>query len=360
MDKILTTIYYDVDNPAGFSSVSKLYNAAKAIDPSINKEQVREWLRSEFTYTLHHPARRIFNRNKIIVNGKNVQAQADLVDMSNYAEHNDGYKFILTFIDCFSRVAHARAIKSKSAANVSAALESIIEDHPIACLQTDRGTEFVANTVTKMLKSHDIHSFVAYNQDIKCAIVERFNRTLKTRMFRYFTSKGTRKYIDVLQKLVDAYNKSIHSTLGITPSSVSEANQERLFKRMYGFANERALRSKALLMKRGEPQFRAGDIVRKKYYLSPMEHRFLPNYTDVVYKISHIIRGYPRYKYKLKTYDGKEVDGTYYSEELILVNDPIYRIEKIVKERGDRVLVKWVGYGSEHNSWIKRSDVIDL
>ena len=52
---------------------------------------------------------------------------------------------------------------------------------------------------------------------MKCAIVERFNRTLKQRMFKYFTANNTVKYADVLQKFVNAYNARKHRTIGIAP-----------------------------------------------------------------------------------------------------------------------------------------------
>ena len=64
----------------------------------------------------------------------------------------------------------------------------------------------------KFLKKNDIRFRVTRNPDIKVAIVERFNRTLKEQMWRYFTHKNTRRYIDVLQDVVRAYNHTRHSS----------------------------------------------------------------------------------------------------------------------------------------------------
>lgn len=61
-------------------------------------------------------------------------------------------------------------------------------------LQTDKGKEFIASAVQKFLKEKNICFRVARNPDIKAAIVERFNRTLKERMWRYFTQKYSSLY----------------------------------------------------------------------------------------------------------------------------------------------------------------------
>ena len=125
------------------------------------------------------------------------------------------------------------------------------------------------------------------------------------------------------------------------------------------------MRSTALTMQRDEPRFKQGDWVRVKYYLSPLEHRFLPNYKDFVYTVSRVVLDYPRYRYKLKKENGDEEQGTFYEEELQHINEPEYRVEKIVKERVRRdgvpeVVVKWVGYPASYNSWIPRSNLRQL
>ena len=264
MDESLRSIYFNVSNPASFFSREKLFLADHRINPNVSREYVKDWLKSNFTYTLHYPARRYFDRNPTVVRGSHIQAQADLADMSQYAQQNDGIKYILTFIDCFSRYAFAVPVKSKHASNILEALKSILTNYQIEVLQTDRGTEFKNSQVEKLVKSYGIEHWFTNNQDIKCALVERFNRTLKARMFKYFTAKGTRRYIDVLPQLVDSYNHSIHRTLGISPVEVSRENEQELFARIYGFEDEVSLRSAALIGEREKPKFKKGDWVRVK------------------------------------------------------------------------------------------------
>ena len=69
--------------------------------------------------------------------------------------------------------------------------------------------------------------------DAKFSVVERlrFNRTLKTRMYRYFTSANTLRYDDVLQDLVRGYNASEHSSIGMAPKDVTLKNKRMVWKR---------------------------------------------------------------------------------------------------------------------------------
>ena len=73
-------------------------------------------------------------------------------------------------------------------------------------LQTDRGTEFTNRVFQKFLKENNVHFFTTYNDETKASIVERFNRTLKTKMWKYFTHRETLTYVDVLPDIVASYN----------------------------------------------------------------------------------------------------------------------------------------------------------
>lgn len=84
MNNILKTLYYDEKSPAGYSSIKNLYNEANKIDSSITVSDVKNWLSSQFTYTLHKPVRKYFSRNPIIVKTIDKQWEADLVDMQEF------------------------------------------------------------------------------------------------------------------------------------------------------------------------------------------------------------------------------------------------------------------------------------
>ncbi|RWS22697.1 hypothetical protein B4U80_06807, partial [Leptotrombidium deliense] len=68
------------------------------------------------------------------------------------------------------------------------------------------------------LTSVDVEHIICYNEDFKCSIIERFHRTLKSKMFKFFTAFNTRRYIDVLQEIVQSYNNSYHSSIKMAPN----------------------------------------------------------------------------------------------------------------------------------------------
>ena len=236
-DNILRAIYYDQKNPASFSSSLRLYKAAKEINPNITHSIVKDWLSGEFTYTLHKPLRKKFLRNPIIVEDIDQQWEADLVDMQEFQSQNDNYKYILTVIDVLSKYAWVVPLKDKSAKSIVEAFKIILQgNRKPFFIRTDQGKEFVNQNFKRFIKPKDIHHFTSKNTDIKCAIVERFNRTLKGRMFKYFTSKGTRRYIDILQDLVDAYNSSYHRSIKMRPIDANDS--KFLFKNLYGVSTD--------------------------------------------------------------------------------------------------------------------------
>ena len=114
----------------------------------------------------------------------------------------------------------------------------------------DKGSEFLNTAFQKLLKEYGVHHFATQNEETKASIVERFNGTLNTRMWRYFTKKQSVQYVDVLQDFIRSYNNRFHRTIGMAPSEVKATNQEEVWQRLYGYESV------------GIPKYRVGDCVR--------------------------------------------------------------------------------------------------
>ena len=139
------------------------------------------------TYTLHKSARVRFHRRKTYSKGPGDVFHIDLKDLVNISAHNDGYRYLLTSIDVFTKRTWAVPTKTKTGREVSRAFEKILTDgYKPNMVQSDRYGVFKFH-LQSMLKRHDIKFYTSENEDIKAAVVERFNRTLKTKMYRYFT-----------------------------------------------------------------------------------------------------------------------------------------------------------------------------
>ena len=308
------------------------------------ERDVERWLSTQDAYTLHKPVRRRFKRRCVVVGGPNQQWQADLVDMSRLKQTNNEITFLLTVIDVFSKRAWCIPLKSKSAAALVTAFTPLLNNRAPTTLQTDKGSEFLNWPLQRLLKEYGVHHFTTHNEDTKASIVERYNRTLKTRMWRYFTKNQTLRYVDVLQDFVRSYNDTSHRSIGMAPSAVNGANQEMVWQRLYGHDGG------------GTPKYRVGDRVRISKAKRHFAKGYMANWTEELFTIVDVHRSDPPV-YRLVDWNGDSLDGTFYEPELqkvIVSADKTYRVEAELRRRnnGREVLVKWFGYPESFNSWI--------
>ncbi|XP_070170707.1 uncharacterized protein [Polyergus mexicanus] len=126
---------------------------------------------------LHTPPRKNFPCRRVIVRGFDDLWQADVAEMRPYARFNKGYNYILTVIDVLSKYAWAVPLKT--------------------------------------------------------SVVERFNRTLKSNMWKMFTLNGYYMWIDALSRLVREYNARKHRTIGMRPIDVTPAIADKLLNTVY-------------------------------------------------------------------------------------------------------------------------------
>lgn len=359
-NEILNEIYYNPSNPGSFGSDIKLLKEAQKNLPNLKLEQVKDWLSGEITYTLHKNARKNYKREKYYMTRPLEQFQADLVDMRSFSRQNNGYKYILTVIDCFSKFAFGIPIKNKTALDVKNALKIVFDQKKPHKLQTDRGKEFLNSSVLNYLKKKEVHFFTTFNTKFKCAIVERFNRTLKAKMYKYFTSRGTKKYIDVLQNLINSYNNSFHRTIKTSPTSVNNENYHAVFRNIYGYETPRAY----LTSFKSKTNLKEGDLIRRKYELNNMEKSYFPNWTDEIFVVKKPIKGTVRPLFRIETQEGQPISQRVYSEEIQKIKQNFYRIDKIVKPetRNNKsgYIVKWLNYSDKHNSWVPKDDLISF
>ena len=174
-----------------------------------------------------------FERQKTFAKGIDDLFQADLVDMSGISSYNEGYRYLLTCIDVFSKYPWAIPLKSKSVEAVKQVFEKIFMERKCNMLQTDKGSEFLNSTVQNLFKQNDIHHYTSENEDIKAAVAERFNITLKSKMWKYFTNANTRKFINVLGDLIDSYNNSYHRSINMAANEVRWESAAEIAKRLY-------------------------------------------------------------------------------------------------------------------------------
>ena len=313
----LSLIYYDLARVGSLGGIGSLESASK--------RSARKWLFTQDTYSLHKPTRRRFPRRRVIVSGIDDQWQADLVDLSSLKKENKNCKYLLTCIDVFSKFAWIEPLKDKNGRFLKDAFARILKkaQRTPRALHTDKGSEFNNKLLQSWLSSKNIHFFTTHNEETKASIVERFNRAMKTRMWRYFTSKNTKKYIDVLNDLVHSYSHSYHCSIKRTPASVGYENQEKVWLTLYADSS----RIEA-------PELSVGDYVRISKTRGNFQKGYLPNWSEELFIITEALHGKPPY-YKLKDLDGENIEGTFYSQELqkVIKDNDVYKVENILSLR---------------------------
>ena len=298
--------------PGSFSGLSGFLKNNKRIGQAGNV------LKSIPAYTLHKPIRYTFNRSKTLVEGIDDQWQVDLVDVSNIAGSNSGYKFILTCIDVFSKYAWAVPMINKSSATTASAFEKIFkEERKPNLIYSDDGKEFKGEC-KRYLESLNIKIFIT-NTVNKAAVVERFNRTLKEKMYRYFTYKKSiknkathlhdKRYLDVLQDLVQSYNNSYHRSIKTTPNKVNKTNASTVFKNLYGYTKKDGDQTEVRV------KFKKGDHVRVVKEKSIFEKGYTASWSKEIYIIDKIYIQVP-VLYTLIDSKGSIKPGKYYTEQL--------------------------------------------
>lgn len=315
MSDLLHDIYYDPSHPASFSSVDRLYRAANERDPNVTRADVEEFLSAQPPYSLHRRVVRKFPRNKTIAHYHGDLAQADLIDVKKYRNSNSDIHYILTLIDVFSKYAYAVPVKRKTGENVRDALASIFKEYRPSKLQTDEGREFTNRHVQALLKKLLIHYYIAKNEVIKCAVIERFQRTLQSRMHKFFTAFNTHKWVDKLADFMQAYNTSYHRSIKTTPERARFEEPSSVFPRLYGFSNERDMIRRSLL---NSPRSRLneGDTVRAAMQASAFAKGYDKTFSDAIFTVKSKASHQDRPTYKLIDDTNRVVPGSYYSYEI--------------------------------------------
>ena len=312
----------------------------------------------ELAEELHKPVRKHFKKRRVISKHVDDIWAADLVDMQYYSRSNQGYKYILMVIDVFSKYGWAEPLKNKTGIEIIRAFSKIWDNgqKPPKYLWTDKGREFYNKAFREVLEKKKVHLYWTENEE-KSSVVERWNRTIKSRMWKYFTKNRTGVYIDVLPSIIEKYNNTYHRSIKCSPSDARKpSNYQHVFNALYNVENVNDINTL-----RPPPKFKVGDQVRISKLKKKFEKGYTANWTEEVFTIEKVQATIP-YTYKLKDTRNETIQGTFYEPELQLTNQTTFRIEKVLRRRTTKegkkeILVKWVGYSPAFNQWIPETDI---
>ena len=271
--------------------------------------------------------------------------------MQKFSRWNAGYRYLLMVLDVFSKYGWIIPLKDKKGETVAEALKTILkEGRKPEYLWTDKGKEYYNKHVKKLLDKNKITLYSTENEE-KSSVCERWNRTIKTKMWKQFTVQGNTQYLEMLPKLVKQYNNTKHSSIKMTPTEASKKKNEGVvYFNLYG--NMETSRQK--------PKFKVGDKVRISKYKRPVfDKGYTANWTEEVFTVDKIQYTNP-ITYRLKDLSGEEISGSFYEQEMQKAVQDVYRIEKVIRRdaRKGKALVKWSGYPEKFNSWVDINDLM--
>ena len=216
-------------------------------------------------------------------------------------------------------------LKNKKGKTVAEALKTIFKERKPEKMWTDRGNEFYNKDVRDLIELYSTEN------EEKSSVVERWIRTMKEKMWKYFTVNNTNTYMNILPDLVRDYNNTKHSSIKMTPVEASKKKNElTVWRNLY----PDRLKIHDLI-----PRFSVGDRVRISKKKAIFEKGYTTRWTKEVFKIIKILKTSP-VTYKIADLNGEEIVGTFYEPELQKTEQQVFRIEKVIEKGKKKTLVK--------------------
>jgi len=156
-----------------------------------------------------------------------------------------------------------------------------------------------------MLRDEGIQFQVCRNPDVNCGVVERAHRTIRDRLYKYFSYKNTFRYNDVLPEFVTAYNDTVHSTTGMASSRVTVLDILAIWKRM----SRRRIRVAKF-------KFTLGQHVRISKKKMKIAKGGEQNFSTEIFRITKGIEKRPRPVNEMEDLNKTPIEGQFCGEEL--------------------------------------------
>ena len=277
---------------------------------------------------LHKPIIRKFEKRRVYSTFKDNIWGADLADMQLLSKYNKRIRFLLCVIHIFNKYAWVVPLKDKKGISIVKAFQIILKqsNKKPNKIWVDKGSEFYNAYFKKWLRDNDVAMHSTHNEG-KSVVAERFIRTLKSKIYKYMTSVSKNVYIDKLDDIVDEYNNTYHTTIKMKPIDVKDNTYINADKEI----NNK------------DRKFKVDDHVRISKYKNIFAKVYMPNWSEEVF-VNKKVKNTVPWTYVINDLNGEEIIGTFYEKELQKTNQEEFRIEKVIRRKGDKLYAKWKGY----------------
>ena len=275
--ELLNDLYYKQHN---YDGLEILYKKAKLIDNTIKKEFIKDWLNKQQNkqITTIKTTKKAFLP---IYSETQYSFQLDLTFFPRYKKQNQNYYVLFTAITINTRYAYAYYGKEKDMNTILDMLKAMEKKTVINAITCDEGTEFNNKIFKKYCDDNDIELYLIKDDSHKLGIINRFHRTIKDKLTKYFIANDTVKWIDVIDKIIYNYNHTINKGIGIEPFKVNNFIEHEiiLWKR-----------KQTEMFNDKYEEFLIGDKVRIINKKVLFNDKMLPNYSSTVFTVKKVLK----------------------------------------------------------------------
>ena len=358
---------YHESEPYSFGGISQVQNYF-----NVNPKKIARVLSKSDIYTTFKEFKKPSKTPPIRTYGPNYLWEADLMFFTHpqFSTSNDGFLYVLAFIDTFTKAVGIIKLKTKDTKIVTQKMKYLFDngDKP-KYLRVDAGGEFLSHIFTQMCAKHNVKVYIA-QEPIKCAFIERFNRTFKRILVQLMEYHNSVRWVDFIKPAYTIYHSRKHSSIGMSPDEAEDEENhaliyDKLLRKYMKDDRKKYIKDKKL------PKFRKGDIVKIFKKKGIFTRGFNQSVTKEYFTIYHIDRRLSKDRYYLKDLMGERIIGSFYSEYLAPFTPPTdggeYRIDPNFRDfkrkriRGvPHIWVKWLGWPSKFNQWVPEADIQHL
>lgn len=293
--------YNDPNHPVALGGRSLI----KQYFPNLAPRQVKAYLAGHRLYTTYKPwpkRRKATLYNPIYTHYSHYLYEADILYLDARLfppEANEDCKYILCCICTFSKFAYTYALKRISAKTVLACLEEwwrsvkrLLRPTRSVKIRTDHGVEFTNHLVQDFFAATPRLRHYFSNTKRKCAIVERFNRTLQDRLVKVAGLRQTQRIVRHLNAITDTYNNTKTRVLGWrTPEYARRFENEEEIRGVHARRYAQIKKRKASLA--------VGDIVRVAKTKTKMSRSYHTKYSSQLFKVTQRFLNLKRARYEI-------------------------------------------------------------
>lgn len=333
-EDLLYKLYYKDNN---FDGINALYLKAKEINKEIKKDDVKKWLKKQSVaqQTYNKP----FKKSYLPIYSEITNSfQIDLTFLPKYKKENDENYILFTAININTRFVYAYYSKNRKNENLLDFLKLLENETIINYISGD--LEFKRDILTDFLDDNEIEYDFYKADSHKLGIINRFHRTLKEKLEKYFIANNTLRWIDVIDKIIKNYNNTYHTGIKATPFNVNSLVELDILEEK---------RNKTKEIKDKEEKYYIGDLVRIKNKKDNIFEKNKQNFSALLYVITKVFKN----SVKVKIYNKND------EKEETIKKSNLLKVNEVENNKDIENLVKRTIKEYNINRKIKKEDLIN-